>query len=297
MERLSLSTRRTAWLLVLAAALLCAQDDWRSAAALPAVDLSGLTPAQQATVMRLLRNHNCSCGCGMKVAECRIKDPNCSYSKGLAAAMIASIRQGKDESEAVEAANTSRWGHTPAPRKLLDDPVAIPIAGAPSLGPENARITLVEFSDFQCPYCVKAVAQLNAVLKAYPNQVKLVFKQFPLDSHSQAATAAAAALAAQRQGKFWPMHDALFANRQRLSRQTILSVAAGLNLDMKRFAADLDSADIRHAVARDLQDGDRAGVEATPTIFIDGKRYNGMLDLESLRPILDAELRTRSKTR
>jgi protein-disulfide isomerase len=286
-----------AWLLLFAAALLCAQDDWRSAAALPGLDLSGLTPAQRATVMRLLRNHNCSCGCGMKVAECRIKDPNCSYSKGLSAVMIASIRQGKGESEAVAAANTSRWGHTPAPPKLLDDPVAIPIAGAPTLGPENARITLVEFSDFQCPYCMKAMAQLNAVLKAYPSQVRLVFKQFPLDSHSQAATAAAAALAAERQGKFWPMHDALFANRERLSRQTILNVAAGLNLDMKRFTADLESADIRHAVARDLQDGDRAGVEATPTVFIDGKRYNGMLDLESLRPILDAELKTRAKAR
>ena len=183
-----------------------------------------------------------------------------------------------------------KFAHRPE-QKLLDDPVTIPTAGAPVVGPADARITLVEFSDFQCPFCVKAIHQLEAVMKAYPKQVKLIFKQFPLDSHPQASISAAAALAAHQQGKFWPMHDALFANRTRLSRNTFLELATGLGLDMKRFTADLDSPEIKKAVARDIGDGDKAGVEATPTVFVNGQRYNGSLELGAMKPILDAKLK------
>jgi protein-disulfide isomerase len=160
------------------------------------------------------------------------------------------------------------------------------VSGAP-----DARVTLVEFSDFQCPYCAKAIHELDAILKAYPNQVKLIFKQFPLDSHPQASISAAASLAAHRQGKFWEMHYALFANRDKLSRKTILDLATGLGLDMKRFTADLDSVEIKKAVARDVADGDRAGVDSTPTVFIDGQHYNGSLALEAVKPIIEAELK------
>jgi protein-disulfide isomerase len=276
------------------AALLFAQE-WKTLTQLPSVDLNGMTPPQKARTLRLLRNHSCPCGCDMKVAECRVKDPGCSYSKGLSAALAEAIKQGKSENDAVAAAVASRWGHAPAPPKLLDAPVAIATEGSPVTGPASAPITLIEFSDFQCPYCVKAAGQLKALLKAYPSQVKLVFRQFPLDSHSQAATAAAAALAAHNQGKFWPMHDALFANRDRLSRSGILLLASSLNLDMKRFTADMDSPETKRLVTRDIDDGDRAGVEGTPTIFIDGQRYNGSLDLEALKPVLEAELKHRAR--
>ena len=156
--------------------------------------------------------------------------------QGLAAAMADAIRAGKDENAAIEAANASKWAKGPEPPKLLEDPVTIPTAGSPVRGPEDAALTLVEFSDFQCPYCLLAVAKLNAVLDAYPGKIKLIFKQFPLDMHSQAALAAAAAIAAHRQGKFWPMHDALFAHRRELSRPMILALARTVGLDMQRFA-------------------------------------------------------------
>lgn len=121
--------------------------------------------------------------------------------------------------------------------------------------------------------------------------MKLVFKQFPLELHSQAALAAAASVAAQKQGKFWPMHDALFAHRRDLSRPSILTLARAAGLDMKRFETDLDSPDTKRVVARDLADGDRAGVEGTPTVFIDGRKYNGALDLPAIRTIIDQELK------
>jgi protein-disulfide isomerase len=276
-------------LCVLGAGVLCAQE-WRSAEALPGVDFNGLTSAQKATVLKILREHDCSCGCGMKMAQCRVQDPNCSYSKGLASEIIQAIKTGKSETDAVAAASASKWAHVQQPR-MLEDPIVIPVGGAPSLGPQNASITLVEFSDFQCPYCAAAAPELAAVLKAYPTQVKLIFKEYPLDTHSQAALAAAAAVAAHKQGKFWPMYDAMFAAHNDLSRDNLVALAQKNGLDLKRFEADLDSTEVKEAITRDVQDGDRAGVSGTPTLFIDGQRYNGPIELESLKPVLDAELK------
>jgi protein-disulfide isomerase len=276
-------------LYLLGAALVCAQD-WNTLESLPGIDLSSLSPAQKAAALKLLRDHGCPCGCGMKVAECRVKDPNCYYSKGLASVVVASLKAGKTEKEALADAEASRFAHPPE-HKLLEDPIEIPTAGAPETGPDNAPITLVEFSDFQCPYCTLATPQIQLVLKTYPTQVRLFFKEFPLDMHSQAAGAAAAAVAAQKQGKFWEMHDALFASHNDLSRPTILALASALGLDMKRFEADLNSPEVRKAVTHDQEDGFNVGVMATPTLFIDGQHYNGNIKLENLKPILDAELK------
>lgn len=280
-------------LLIFAAVVLFAQD-WQNAPNLPAVDFTGLSPAKKAAVLKVLREHDCPCGCDMKIAECRFKDPGCSYSKGMSATMIEAVKAGKSIPEAVKVAEASRWGHVPVP-KLLDDPVTIPVGGAPVLGPANARVTLVEFSDFQCPYCTKAVGQLKAVMKTFPSDVKLIFKEFPLDTHSQAAGAAVAAIAALHQGKFWQMHDAMFANHADLSRKSLLEIAGGLGMDMKRFTADLDSPETKRTVARDMADGEKAGVEGTPTVFINGRRYNGSLDLANIKPILEAELKAPAK--
>jgi protein-disulfide isomerase len=271
-------------------AALAGAEDWNDAESLPAVDLHALTAAQKGTVLKLLREHGCSCGCGMKIAECRVKDPGCFYSRGLALVMVDAVKAGKDEKQVLAAVEASKFAHPPE-QKTLEDAVAIPTAGSPVTGPQDAPITVVEFSDFQCPYCALATPQLRAVLKAYPTQVKLIFKQFPLDMHSQAALAAAAAIAAHRQGKFWPMHDALFASHNDLSRPTILTLASAIGLDIKRFEADLDSAQTKQTVAQDLEDGTRAGVMSTPTIFIDGQHYNGPIKLETLTPLLEAELK------
>jgi protein-disulfide isomerase len=275
-------------LCLLSTAYLSAQD-WKTVDALPDVDLSHLSAAQKTSVLKVLRSQGCSCGCNMRLAECRVKDPNCSYSKGMAAAVIEAISHGKNEEQAKAAAIESKWGHVQQ-AKLLDDPVKIPVAGAPSTGAQNGPITIVEFSDFQCPYCAAAVPQINAVLKAYPTQVKLIFKQYPLEMHSQANLAAAAAISAQKQGRFWQMHDALFAHHDDLSRDTILALASQNGLNMDQFQKDLDSTEVHESVVRDVQDGDHAGVEGTPTLFINGQRYNGPIALDSLKPVFEAEL-------
>jgi len=276
----------------LSSAALWAQN-WKTTDKLPGVDFSGLSAAQKTTALKILRERGCSCGCNMKLAECRVVDPSCSYSNGLAMAVIDALKHGKTETEAIAAADASNWAHV-QPEKLLDDPVQIPTAGAPYIGPQNAPLTIVEFSDFQCPYCVAAEPEIASLLKTYSQQVRFIFKQFPLETHSQADLAAAAAVAAHKQGKFWVMHDALFANHDDLSRQNIMALAKNAGLDMKKFEDDIDSTEVRETVVRDVQDGNRAGVEGTPTIFINGQRYNGPIVLANLKPILDSELKQKS---
>jgi protein-disulfide isomerase len=265
--------------------------DWQAATVLPGLDLNGLTPAQKITVLKILREEGCSCGCSMQLAECRVKDPACTFSKGLASIVIKSVKEGKGEEQAIADLKASPLAKGPAPRPLLEDPIKIPTGGAPAKGPENARVTLVEFSDFECPYCSHAVGQVDALMKVFPNDIRLVYKQFPLSMHPHARLAAAAALAANQQGKFWQMHDALFKNFRQLGRERILALAKETGLDMDRFTADLNSGKFDAVVNNDLRDGEEAGVQGTPAFFINGKHYNGPMELVQVKPLIEAELK------
>ena len=261
--------------------------DWEHAQALPGVDFLDLTPAQKATVLKLVREQDCSCQCGMKVAECRFKDPACYYSTSLAKIAIDNMRQGKSIAEIRTALAAGPKYKRP---KLLEDAVAVPVEGSPAMGPKEAKIVLIEFSDFECPYCSKAAVDVKNILNAYPGNVRLIYKQFPLSMHSHAKLAAIASLAAGDQGKFWQMHDLLFANFRRLSRENILLWANRLGLDMNRFTADLGSSKYDAAIAKDMHDGESAGVYGTPAFFINGKLYNGPMEFNKVKPILDAEI-------
>lgn len=263
--------------------------DWQSAIELPNVDLSGLSAAKKQAALKALRGQSCVCSCGMQVAECRMKDPSCGDSRGLAEIIVKAIREGKNPEQAVaDSELVHRRSSSPT---LLEAAIPLPIEGAPMKGPANGRITVVEFSDFECPFCSKAAAKVDAVLQAYPKDIRLVYKQFPLSTHPHARMAAEAALAAHAQNKFWPMHDKLFAYSRRLSDATVLAAAKEIGLDLARFQSDLKSAKIKQTVEKDIADGNKAEINGTPTIFINGKRYNGPLELAIMKPLLDAELK------
>jgi len=263
-------------------------DAWKTSDTLGNVDISDLTPVQKKAVLKLLREQDCSCRCGMKAAECILKDPNCSYSRALAKIAIQGVKDGKSLIEISKLMDASPKAHRP---KLLEDPVKIPVAGAPVRGPEDARITLVEFSDFECPFCSAAVKQVDMIMAAYPKDIKLIYKQYPLSMHPHAEMAAEASLAAREQGKFWEMYELLFKNYRRLSSSSILAMAKQLGLDMDKFKADLDSGKYKAVIAKDMADGDAAGVYGTPAFYINGKQYNGELTLAALKPIFAAELK------
>ncbi|MFN0101252.1 MAG: DsbA family protein [Bryobacteraceae bacterium] len=285
-------------LLPVAAALLSAQaqppppSNWQSAVTLPGVEMKGLTPAQQKLALTALRESTCPCGCPMNLAQCRVEDPACSQSKTLANLTVEAAAAGQDAVQIRKTLAESPLVKAGAQRdRLLLDPVSINILGAPFKGPANAKITIIEFSDFQCPFCVKAIPQLDAVLKAFPNDVRLVYKQFPLDSHSQAALAARASLAAHAQGKFWPLHDKMYANSRAINRETVLAWSKEIGLEIDKFTKSFDDPETQAAVNRDLADGSRAGVNATPTIYINGKKYQGALDPAKLLPVIANELK------
>lgn len=166
----------------------------------------------------------------------------------------------------------------------------IETAGAPFKGPENAPVAVAVFSDFQCPYCAKVSSLMDQVLALYPKEVKVVHKSFPLQSHQLALPAAIAALAANRQGKFWEMHDKIFENMSSLTEEKFTEFAKGLGLDMDKFAADSKDPQLRQQVQLDLQNGVNAEVRGTPTIFVNGRRLNER-SLEGMKALIDGELR------
>ena len=155
------------------------------------------------------------------------------------------------------------------PTKVYD----IPIEKSPIRGPTDAPITIVEFSDFQCPYCAEAKPLLEQVLQAYPKDVKLVFKQFPLGSiHENAVAAAKATVAAGHQRKFWEMHDILFENNRELSYDKLKEYAGRIGLNVQLWEEDYQALDVQQAVSRDMRTGRAADVDGTPAFFVNGKR-------------------------
>lgn len=166
----------------------------------------------------------------------------------------------------------------------------IPVQDHPFKGRRDAPITIVVFDDYQCPYCAKLEPQLTQVLQRYPDQVKLVIKQFPLNSHPQALPAAKAALAAHRQGRFWEFHKELFEKQRELSEDKFIEIAKSLNLDINKFQADLKDPSIVEMINRDLQNGYQLQVRGTPTVFVNGKLVRRP-DLPGIVEFVEGELK------
>lgn len=164
-------------------------------------------------------------------------------------------------------------------------------SGAEIRGSASAPVTIVEFSDFQCPFCRQTVKPLEDLLEQRPAEVRLVFRSYPLDFHQYSELAHEAALAAGAQGNFWQMHDLIFANQSRLERADLVRYAAQLNLDMPAFERALDTHAYAGAIAQDRALGAQIGVEGTPTIFINGKRLTGARSLVELEQLADEEAR------
>jgi protein-disulfide isomerase len=152
-----------------------------------------------------------------------------------------------------------------------------------SRGPENAPVTIVEYGDFECPHCAEMEPVLRELRQLAGNTLRVVFRHFPLtSSHPHAELAAEAAEAAGAQGAFWPMHDLLFQNQQALIPSDLVGYAAGLGLDAQQVATDLENRTYKVAVQEDFMGGVRSGVSGTPTFYINGSRYDGAYDLDSL---------------
>ncbi|HET6413406.1 MAG TPA: thioredoxin domain-containing protein [Anaeromyxobacter sp.] len=196
-------------------------------------------------------------------------------------------------------ANLSLPAPAPAPAAEAPPPAPAQVVAADALGLRGddpvrgnvrAPVTVVLFSDFQCPFCGRIEPTLVEVQKAYGDKVKLVWKHQPLPMHPQAEPAAVAAEAAREQGKFWEMHDKLFQNQQALSPQVYAQFAKEIGLDMQKFEASLQSGRGKARIQEDEAVAGRIGVNGTPTLFVNGERVVGAVPFDTIKAVIDRQL-------
>jgi protein-disulfide isomerase len=172
-----------------------------------------------------------------------------------------------------------------------EPPKVVVEATGPAQGPANAPVTIVEFSDFECPYCVKAEATVKEVLAKYPGKIRLVYRDYPLPMHAKAPKAAEAAHCAGDQGKYWEMHGKLFASPQKLDLPDLKAHAREIGVDGGKFDQCLDSGEKAKVVDMHKKAGDEAGVSGTPAFFINGRPLSGAQPLEAFTAVIDQELK------
>jgi protein-disulfide isomerase len=184
-------------------------------------------------------------------------------------------------------------GSGPAPLT----PSTLDLTGAPIRGAADAPVTIVEFSDFQCGFCFRVNPTLTQLLDRYAGKVRLVFKHSPIEGHTAAPLAHRASYAAHQQGKFWEMHDRIFANQRAMDRESLLAHAGALGLDRAKFIADLDGPQSQAVLARDQAEAAKVGVDGTPTFFINGTPLVGAQPLDAFAAAVDRALAAQPVTR
>jgi protein-disulfide isomerase len=187
--------------------------------------------------------------------------------------------------QAAAAAPQRRRG--PDPDKVYE----VAAGKSPAKGPANASVTIVEFSDFQCPYCSRVGPTLQKVLDDYPKDVRVVYKHYPLSFHKQALPAAKASAAAGRQDKFWEMHDLLFKNQRELNEAAFKGYAQQLGLDVAQFEKDYASPGVAEEVEADMALARTLGVTGTPGFFVNGRFLSGAQPYSAFKTKIDAELK------
>jgi predicted DsbA family dithiol-disulfide isomerase len=195
---------------------------------------------------------------------------------GIERSMVERLRNGADVRYAIPVPELPRF-----PVELGEPPVR---------GKADAKVTIVEFSDFECPYCSRASDLLKRLLALYPNDLRVAFRDFPLSQHRNAQKAAEAAQCAREHDKFWEYHDLLFANSRTLENDNIRKYASEVGLDLAAFDACLASDRPKKAVAGHQEAGRAIGVDGTPAIFVNGVKLIGLLPLPLLQAIIDREL-------
>jgi protein-disulfide isomerase len=176
--------------------------------------------------------------------------------------------------------------------------IKIETSGYPTLGPDNAPVTIVEFSDFECPFCGGLFPTLKEVEKNYVGKIRVVYRQFPLtNAHPHAEKAAEASLCAFEQQHFWEFHDSMFGNQKELSVPDLKQRAVNLKLDTQKFNECIDSGREVAAIQRDIQDGARAGVTGTPAMFINGRFLSGNQPYAAIKDMIDDELQRKQASK
>jgi hypothetical protein len=243
------------------------------------VDTSQLTDGERKVWTDLVNAQLSPCGDPISIAQCVSERRACSACVPGARYLVRLVAEGFEKAE-IESLFSARFDPK---KKVTIDTTDAPVKGAPM-----AKVNIVEFSDFECPYCGAAHPALTALLGEFPGQVNLMFKNFPLEGHKNSVPAARASVAAQFQGKFWEMADKLFEHQRELSPEKIRELAASIGLEMARFDADMASAAVQQRIDNDKKEGTGLGIQGTPTLFVNGRAYKE--SVQSLGKYLKEEL-------
>jgi hypothetical protein len=239
---------------------------------LPGVDTSPLTPREKkewsAYVSELLAP--CS-DVPVSIAQCVQEKRACSRCLPAAKYVLKAVRDGMSR-EQVETSYHNRFDAD----RIRD----VPIGDSPSKGPAGAPITLIEFADFECPFCGLMAPKLDETFNKHQKQLRFVYKFMPLSAHPHGEIAARAAIAALDQGKFWEMHEKLFQNQQHLEPPDLDSYAKDIGLDLNKFHNDMNAQATTDRLAADRKQADSLDVKGTPTIYINGREYDPQQDVE-----------------
>jgi predicted DsbA family dithiol-disulfide isomerase len=271
-------TRICACAVLLSAGVLACSGQDRAPPQAAGVDLARLTAAELNLYRTVLAEEISPCG-GRQSLEQDLRSKQCPLSPLAARFIVYRIEQDDNRDEIGEL-YLARFGASTRPAIDVDD--------APILGDKAAPVTLVEFSDFECPHCAAASTLLHDIVEESNGQVRLAFRNFPLPRNKGSGQAAIAGLAAQRQGKFWQLHDAMFEHRTNLDSEVILRLAEEVGLDVTQFEEDLLDPALEARLRSEFEEGERLGVHGTPTLFINGRLHDE--PVSRLRLAIEEEL-------
>ncbi|MCP4502822.1 MAG: thioredoxin domain-containing protein [Deltaproteobacteria bacterium] len=240
----------------------------------PAVDLSGLGEMERMAFAQIVNEEICPCSCPKSFGACLQKDTKCAPAVLMGNWIAKQLREGvPGEVLAEQVTREVAAGFGAKPKKIFT-------SGYASKGAAKPKHTIVEFADFECAHCRAAGAMVDRLVKDHKD-VKVVFKHFPLSFHQMAMPAAIATEAAAEQGRFWEMHNAVFATQNMLDENLLMGHAKALGLDVRRFEKDIKSPSLAAKVQASRAEGEKLGIESTPTFFINGRPFNLMRTIDA----------------
>lgn len=229
------------------------------------IDVSDLSTRERATYERMVDESIAPCpDQAVTLDVCLNEKRACNACPLAAQFLVERVKAGLDKTAIRESYK----------KRFTTERAQVELGNSPSLGPVNAPVTIVVWSDFECPHCQHVVPIIERLQETHANDVRLVHKFYPLPRHTNAKIAARVAWAAQQQGKYWEMERLLFENQKNLGEQTILELAASLGLDMARVKVDMDSEGAAGAIKMDMAEAEKHGLDGTPFVMINGREFD-----------------------
>jgi predicted DsbA family dithiol-disulfide isomerase len=247
----------------------------------PGIDLSSLDEFERKVFFRVVNKEPSACGKAHSLLFSVKNDPSCRKSHYAVKYVVRLVDSGYTDSEVSDRVGKRFRGGA---RRNID------VSEAPMKGNAAARVAIIEFVDYECPHCKRVQPVMRQALDEFKNDVRVYFKHYPLGTHTNARIAAEAAVAAQKQGKFWPYNDGVWNHSESLTPAVLEQIAKEVGLDVDKWRKDVESDEVRQRVQKDHADGEALNLAATPTIYLNGREYTDGRDIDSLKDWINEEL-------